>query len=145
MRSGQYAAINALLPLLPASSAAKFKSAVDGTIDRVSAMVNVREAIMAAWERFEALEDKDGPQGKGWVQLGRDSLERYAYLLLVYAYLQDTNKKPAAAAEEAEVEADGGEAEAVPVVSYAGWLQGRPQLLEVLASAGGQLFVECLM
>jgi len=130
MRSGQYAAINALLPLLPVPSAAKFKAAVDSTIDRVSTMVNVRETIIAAWERFEASEDKDSQQGKGWIQLGREGVERYAYLLLVYAYLLDTNKKPAAAADEAE--ADSGEAEAAPVVTFAAWLQDKPQLLQII-------------
>ena len=132
MRSGQYAAINALLPLLPVPSAAKFKAAVDATVDRVSAMVNVREAIIAAWERFEASEDKEGQQGKGWIQLGREGIERYSHLLLVYAYLLDTNKKPAAATEEAG--ADSGEAEAVPVVTFAAWLQSRPQLLQIIRS-----------
>ena len=134
MRSGQYAAINALLPLLPAPSAAKLKAAVDGAIDRVSTMVNAREAIAAAWERFEAAEDKEGAQGKGWLQLGREGVERYAYLLLVYAYLLDTSKKPAAEAAEAEAEAEaeGGEAEAAPVVTFAAWLQGRPQLLQTV-------------
>lgn len=129
MRSGQYAAINALLPLLPVPSATKLKTAVDGVIDRVSAMVNMRESIIAAWERFEATEDKDGQQGKGWVQLGREGVEHYAYLLVVYAYLLDTSKKPAAAADEAEADS---EVEAAPVVPFAAWLQGKPQLQQTI-------------
>jgi hypothetical protein len=105
---------------------------VDAAVDRVSAMVNVREAIIAAWERFEASEDKEGQQGKGWIQLGREGIERYSYLLLVYAYLLDTNKQPAAAAEETET--DSGEAEAAPILTFAAWLQSRPQLLQIIRS-----------
>ena len=130
MRSGQYAAINALLPLLPVPSPAKHKAAVDGIIDRVSTMVNVREAIIAAWERYEALDDKDSQQGKGWIQLGRECIERYAYLMLVYAYLVDTSPEPAPAGDEAV--ADSGEAETVAVVPLAGWLQRRPHLLQCI-------------
>ena len=133
MRQGQYTAITTLLPLLPVPSPTKLKATVDATIDRVAAMVNTREAIMAAWERFEAVEDKSGVQGRGWIAVGREGVERYAWLLVVYAYLLDSGKKVvAAAAGGDEAEADGGEAEAVPVVTFAAWLQGKPQLLQTI-------------
>ncbi len=83
LRAGNFKIIESVVSHL--ADGARIKSEVDDVIDRCRAMINLRECILYTREMYEkeTVERRDF-----WRSMGRNFVERYAYLLLFHAYLK---------------------------------------------------------